>query len=93
MRSSRVLYYLPEIMAKLHAFATSPDPVLGIAAERALLWIERERILAVTPPIGPRLLPPRLKTETEDSTWQLGLQYDRPQRLDESPNSGYAGPE
>jgi hypothetical protein len=56
---------------------TRDQAVLGILAERALLWIERERILAGTPPIGPRLLPPRVKTETEDSPWQLGLQYDQ----------------
>jgi len=80
-------------MAKLHAFATSPDPVLGIVAERALLRIERERILAGTPPIGPRLLPPRVKTETEDLLGNSGSNMTRPQRLDESPNSGYAEPE
>jgi len=76
-RSSRALYYLPDIMAKLHAFASSPDPVMGVAAERALLWIERERILAGTLSIGPRPLPPRVKTETEDSPWQLRRQCDR----------------
>lgn len=77
IRSSLALYYLPEIMARLHAFATSSDPVMGVAAERALLWIERERILGGTPPVGTRPLPPRVNTETEDSPWQLRLQYDQ----------------
>src|SRR5689334_8970336 len=45
MRFSRALYYLPETMVKLHVFATDPDPVMGMAAESAVLWFERERIL------------------------------------------------
>jgi len=76
-RSSRALYYLPDIMAKLHDFASSPDPVMGAAAERALLWIERERILVGVPSTGSRVLPPRPKNGSKGSPWQLRLHFDR----------------
>jgi hypothetical protein len=69
LRLGRVLYHLPDIIAKLHEFSASQDPVMSLAAERALLWIERERILAGTPPSGPRTVPPQSRSEP----WQLRL--------------------
>jgi hypothetical protein len=69
LRLGRVLYHLQDIIAKLHEFSASQDPVMSLAAERALLWIERERILAGTPPSGPRTVPPQSRSEP----WQLRL--------------------
>jgi hypothetical protein len=59
-RLGRVPYHLPDIIAKLHEFTVSADPAMCVAAERALLWIERERILAGSPPSGPRTVPPHV---------------------------------
>jgi hypothetical protein len=61
IRLASALYYLSDIIEKLHEFTASPDPVMSAAAERALLWIERERILAASPRSGPRPLPPQSK--------------------------------
>ena len=47
-RRTGALYRLPDIIAKLHEFTGSPEPAMRVAADRALLWIERERILTGT---------------------------------------------
>jgi len=58
-RFSNAVYHISDVMAKLHDFAAASDPIAAQAAQRALLWIERARILAGTPPNGPRTLQPQ----------------------------------
>jgi hypothetical protein len=72
-RFSYAVYHISDVMAKLHDFAAAPDPIVAQAAQRALLWIERARILAGTPPNGPRTLPPRSQGASGKAPWQLRL--------------------
>lgn len=73
---SRALYYVPDIMTKLHNFAASPDPTMGAAAERALLWIERQRILGGAATAGARTIPLLVNTQPDGVPWQLRLHHD-----------------
>lgn len=68
-RRTGALYRLPDIIAKLHEFTGSPEPAMRVAADRALLWIERERILTGSRPFGKRTIAPHLNS----GPWQLGV--------------------
>ena len=73
---SRFLHLFPgDIIVKIHQFAASSDATISSPAERALVWIERQRILAgATNPELP------LQSGTEDvpsqrRPWQLELRH------------------
>jgi hypothetical protein len=75
MQGKALYHRFPDIIAKLYDFAASSDRAMNAAAERALLWIERGRILGGAPPSGQRTVPPESKIASDDRPWQLRLHY------------------
>jgi hypothetical protein len=70
----RGLYYRsPDTVTKLHEFVASPNHTLRVAAERALLWLERERICLGKPPSGQRFAPYASGSLSDKHPWYLRL--------------------
>jgi len=63
----------PNTVTKLYEFAASLNHTLKVAAERALLWLERERICLGKPPSGQRFVPYASNNLSDKHPWYLRL--------------------